>query len=100
MSGEPDVEEVTVRRAPKFPAFMIVGGGIGAIATLILTAMFPVDPSVGFAALFGYLAIFGITGGVVLGAVVAIILDRIATRRAKSLSAEVVREGDAAEPGE
>ena len=81
-------DEVTVRRAPKFPAFMVVGGAVGVLVTLILTSLFPVDPSVGFAALFGYFALYGVTIGVVLGAVLAIILDRVSARRAKTVSVE------------
>ena len=62
-----------------------VGGGIGAIATFIATSLYPVDPAVGFGALFGYFALFGVTGGVLLGALVAILLDRVSTRRARSV---------------
>lgn len=82
--------ELTIRRAPKIPAFLIVGGGLGAIVTFVLTALFPIDPQVGFVALFGYFALFGVTGGVLLGALVALVLDRIATRRART--ARVIRE--------
>jgi F0F1-type ATP synthase assembly protein I len=82
--------EMMIRRAPKISAFLIVGGGVGAIVTFILTALFPIDPQIGFAALFGYFALFGVTGGVLLGALLALLLDRIATRRARS--ARVTRE--------
>jgi hypothetical protein len=75
--------EAQIRRAPKFPAFMIVGGGLGAIVTFIATALNPVDPAVGFAALFGYFALYGVTAGVVIGGVIALILDRVGTRRAR-----------------
>jgi len=85
-----DETEMTIRRAPKIPAFLIVGGGVGAIVTFILTGLFPVDPQVGFATLFGYFALFGVTGGVLLGALLALILDRSATRRART--ARVARE--------
>lgn len=91
--SEPETE-MRVRRAPKFPAFMIVGGGIGAIVTLALTSLFPADPSVGFGALFGYFALFGVPAGVLLGAVLAIILDRVSQRRAKKVSVEVTTESD------
>ncbi|HEV7950434.1 MAG TPA: hypothetical protein VGP24_11775 [Glaciihabitans sp.] len=74
--------DVRIRRAPKFPTFLILGGGVGAIATFIATALYPVDPAVGFGALFGYFALFGVTGGVIVGALIAIILDRRADRRA------------------
>lgn len=93
---EPDREpgRVTVRRAPKFPAFMIVGGGLGAVATFILTSLYPVDPSVGFGALFGYFSLFGITAGVVVGALIAIILDRMSTKRATAVEVEISTERD------
>jgi hypothetical protein len=88
VSETPETEQVTVRRAPKFPAFMIVGGGIGALVTYVLTSLFPADPTVGFGALFAYFALFGVTAGVVLGALLALILDRRATRRASTATAE------------
>lgn len=88
MSQPQTTEQVTVRRAPKFPAFMIVGGGIGAIVTLTLTSLFRADPSVGFGASFAYFALFGVPAGVVLGAVLALVLDRVSTRRAKTVTAE------------
>ena len=85
-------EKVTVRRAPKIPAFLIVGGGVGAIVTFILTALFPVDPLVGFGALFAYFALFGVTAGVLLGAILALIVDRRSKVRARSAEAEFVTE--------
>jgi hypothetical protein len=91
---KPVTETVTVRRAPKLPAFMIVGGGIGAIVTLVLTSLQPADPTVGFGALFAYFCLYGIPAGIALGAAVALILDRVATRRAKTVEVEVSTESD------
>jgi hypothetical protein len=86
--SKPTADEVTIRRAPKIPAFLLVGGVVGLIVTLILTSLFPADPSVGFGALFAYFSLFGVTGGVLLGAVLAIILDRVSARRSKTVSVE------------
>jgi hypothetical protein len=80
--------EVRIRRAPRYPIFLILGGGLGAVVTFVLTALFPVDPAVGFGALFGYFAIYGVPAGVLVGAVVAIVLDRVSSRRAKSVVVE------------
>lgn len=83
-----DDNRVSIRRAPKFSAFMIVGGGLGAIVTFVLTRLFPVDPLVGFWALFAYFAIFGITAGVLVGALLALILDRRSRKRAGTVIVE------------
>jgi hypothetical protein len=80
---QPDEQDVRIRRAPKYGRFMIVGGGLAAIITFVLTASFPVDPKVGFFALFGYFALFGVTAGVLLGALVALVLDRAGLKRAR-----------------
>lgn len=72
---------VTIRRAPKFSVFVVVGALVGLIATLVLTSLFPTDPAVGFAASFGYFALYGIPLGGVLGAAIAIGFDYRANRR-------------------
>lgn len=77
-----------IRRAPKFGAFLVVGGLLGMLATLVLTSLFPSDPSVGFVALFAYFSLFGIPAGVVLGALLALILDRVSRRRAREVDVE------------
>lgn len=92
---QPD-ETTTVRRAPKYGAFLVVGGLIGLIATLILTSLQPADPNVGFGALFAYFSLYGVPAGVALGALVAIVLDVISRRRTKTVGVSVERvESDA-----
>ena len=112
-------EEVTVvtesdaqiRRAPKYSVFIAVGGALGAIGTLIATSLFPVDPNVGFGALFGYFALYGVTAGVLLGALLALIIDRVTLRRARPATIRLTTVGnpgdvveqparDAAAPGD
>jgi len=83
--------EVTIRRAPKYPTFLILGGAIGATVTLMLTMLQPADPNVGYAALFGYFLLYGLPAGVLLGALVALVLDVISRRTAKTAAAEVTQ---------
>lgn len=79
---------VTVRRAPRYPRFIILGAGLGAIVAFVSTAILPVDPAVGFGALFGYFALFGVSLGAALGGLIAIVLDSVASRSASELAAE------------
>ena len=86
--GVTSESRVSVRRAPKYPRFIILGAGFAAIATFIATAIFEVDPLVGFGALFGYFALITVPIGALFGGLVAIVLDAIASKRAKQFTAE------------
>jgi len=80
--------EVRIRRAPRIPVFLVLGALLGFVVTLGLTASFPTDPTVGFPATFGYFLLYGVPCGVVLGGLVAIILDRVSNGRTKTVSME------------
>ena len=67
---------------------------MGAIATYIVTSQYPVDPQVGFAALFGYFALYGVTGGVLVGALLALLFDRIGSRRSRPATVVVTSLDD------
>jgi len=95
MSDTPTETEVTIRRAPKVPVFLILGGALGATVTLVLTMLQPADPNVGYPALFGYFLLYGLPAGVLLGAVVAIILDIVSRRTTRAATAEVTRVDEA-----
>jgi len=94
MSDTPTETEVTIRRAPKVPVFLILGGALGATVTLVLTMLQPADPNVGYPALFGYFLLYGLPAGVLLGAVVAIVLDIVSRRSTRAATAEVTRVDD------
>lgn len=83
--------DVRIRRAPKFSVFLVLGALVGIFVALILTASFPIDPKVGFGPVFGYFAIYGFVGGLLVGALLALVLDRILSRRAKTVAVTVDR---------
>jgi hypothetical protein len=91
--SNPDDREtrVSIRRAPKFSVFVVLGALLGVLASLILTASFPIDKTVGFAATFGYFAIYGFVAGILVGSIVALIFDRVLSRRSKSVDVTVDR---------
>lgn len=78
--------EVSIRRAPRIGVFLIVGAMLGALVTLILTSLFPADPNVGFAASYAYFCLYGIPSGVALGALLALVLDTVSKRRARTVT--------------
>jgi hypothetical protein len=78
--------EVSIRRAPKVGVFLAFGAMLGALVTLVLTSLFPPDPAVGFLASFAYFCLYGIPAGVALGALVALVLDVVSTRRARTVT--------------
>ena len=80
--------EVSIRRAPRVGVFLVLGALLGLIATLILTSLFESDPNVGFSALLAYFSLYGITAGVLVGAIVAVVLDRRSRARVRSAEAE------------
>ena len=86
--GGADRDEVRVRRAPKYSAFLTVGGGLGAIIAFIATATNQVDPEVGFLQMFLFLGLFGVTFGMLLGGIAALAFDRASARRTTTVAAE------------
>jgi hypothetical protein len=93
-----DISEVRIRRSPRYLRFMGVGAVLGVIAALILTIAFPDAAEFSQTQVFGFLGLFLVVIGGGLGAVVALLLDRAGTRRAKP--ALVERVDPATEIGE
>ena len=87
-------QKVTLRRSPRLSAFVIVSAVLGFFITLFLTGLYPSDPSVGFAPLFAYFALYGITGTVGLGIVLWLIIDVRSRTRARQVLVERARAED------
>lgn len=87
-------DEVTIRRAPKFGVFIVGGALLGFVATLVVVSLTMnlegQQEETSFGSLVGYFSLWGVTIGAFLGAVVAVVLDRVFARRAARLTAERV----------
>lgn len=89
MPASPETSQpVVVRRAPKYGVFLSLGTMAGVV--LALVAAQAGQPPSGFsdASIWGFFALFGGALGLSAGAVVALILDRLLSRRARTVRAE------------
>ncbi len=77
-----------LRRSPKLSAFVAVAAVVGFLGTALLTSLYPADPSLGFATLFAYFSLYGITGTVAIGIVLWLIVDFRSRRRATEVTLE------------
>lgn len=80
--------EVRVHRSPRYFRFMLTGAIVFAIVAVVLTFAFPENPTYDRATVFGFLLAICVTVGVALGAVVALLIDRATSRRARSVQAD------------
>ena len=85
---EVDREDAVLRRAPKYPRFMIAGAIAGVLVALILTVAFPANAQFSPAQVFGFLLLFFAVIGAAAGAVVAILVDRSMLKRAQKAVVE------------
>jgi H+/Cl- antiporter ClcA len=81
-------ETVRVRRTPRYARFMLVGVLVCVIAAFILTYSFPQGAGYDRNTVFGFMLLVAIAVGVALGALAALIADRIARRRARTVTVD------------
>jgi hypothetical protein len=83
-----DTTQAHIRRAPRVAVFLVLGAVLGAIVAFVLTAVGHVSPRVGFGATWGYLCLLCVPAGLVVGAIVALVLDRVSRRRSRLVTVE------------
>jgi hypothetical protein len=88
----PERREITVRRAPKYVPFLILGGLLGIAVAAIIAYALPGDASYDPGSVFGFFMVLCAAGGVILGAISALILDRLSVRRAQQAVVEAVQD--------
>lgn len=84
----PAVREVTVRRAPKFVPFMVLGAILGFLAALVLAYTGPEDPTLTRESILGFFTVAFALPGVLLAALLVLVIDRRSVRRAERARAE------------
>ncbi|WP_309064800.1 potassium transporter Trk [Microbacterium sp.] len=83
--------EATIRPVPRFGVFMGLGVVLGVIVAGILTAVGSYEPSQALdvvyppAQVFGFALLWTVPAGIALGGVVALILERVARRKARTV---------------
>ena len=92
--GVPERREVTVRRAPKYVPFLILGGLLGVAVAAVIAYALPGDASFDRSSVFGFFMILCAAGGVILGAATALVLDRRSVRRAEHAVVESAPDAD------
>ena len=81
-------DAVTVRRAPRYPAFIGLGVVLGALVALVLTFAYPENGEFDRGQVFGFLLLWCGAFGAALGGVAALLVDRRLAKRAGSAVAE------------
>lgn len=86
----PERRQITVRRAPKYVPFLILGALVGVGVAAFLAYGLPGNENWDPNSIFGFFLTLCAAGGAALGAIVALILDRLSIRRAQHAVVESV----------
>ena len=86
--------EVNVRRAPKYVPFLILGALVGAAAAALVAYGLPGSASFDAGSVFGFFLVLFAGGGAILGAVLALVLDRRSVKRQRRAVVEAVPDSE------
>ncbi|MHC6591928.1 hypothetical protein [Arthrobacter sp. C152] len=86
--------ELTVRRAPKYVPFMVLGALVGVVAAAVVAYALPGDASFDPGAVFGFFMVMFAAAGAILGAVLALVLDRRSLKRQQRAVVEAVPDSE------
>ena len=86
--------EVNVRRAPKYVPFLILGALVGSAAAALVAYGLPGSTSFDAGSVFGFFLVLFAGGGAILGAVLALVLDRRSVKRQRRAVVEAVPDSE------
>jgi len=81
-------DAVTVRRSPRYGSFLLLGAALGVLVALILTFAFPENDEFDRGQVFGFLLLWCGAGGLALGGIAALVIDRVLSKRRGTAVAE------------
>ena len=90
----PSGANVTVRRAPKYVPFLVVGALLGVAAAAVVAYGVPGDATFDPGAVFGFFLVMFAAGGAILGAALALLLDRRSVKRQQRAVVEAVPDSE------
>ncbi|KNC17304.1 hypothetical protein AC792_14605 [Arthrobacter sp. RIT-PI-e] len=79
---------MTVRRAPKFIPFMVVGALLGFLAALVIAYTGEQDPTLTRESVLGFFTVVLALPGLLLAALLVLVFDRRSVKRAERARAE------------
>ena len=98
-NGAPERRGITIRRAPRFVPFMVLGGLLGIIVAAFVAYGLPGDPSFDANSVFGFFLVAFAAAGVILASIVALLLDRLSIRRTERAVVESLPDSSEDQPG-
>lgn len=88
----PAQRTLTVRRAPKFVPFIVLGGLNGLIVAGILTFTGEPNPDYSQQTVLGFVSVFCLPPGILLGALASLLFNWVSLKRTKRVVVERVPE--------
>lgn len=76
-------QRVELERGVRFGRILLVAGGVGAVLASMITLMLPIDPEENYtmSQVVGFMLVVGAVAGLFVGAILSLVLARIAKRQ-------------------
>lgn len=89
-------ESVQLRRSPKYGSFMGIGAGLGVVVGVAIAASQPAAGDYSIEQIIGFMALVCGAVGLAIGGILAIVIDRALSKRARTVEAKLTT----VEPGQ